>query len=364
MNSALRTFKGRLKNRYWQLRYHLLCWALYIFYELFFTIFLYHLTTPIKDYIFFYTCNISLFYVHYFLLGKYLDRSQPQYLRLGISILLELIVFLAIKEVWEYFAFVSGIFYDKPRDQIKISIGTDLNRNLYYIFISTVIWSIRNYGKFQRRLTDVLLKKALAEKAHTELQYQFSRAQNAFLKQQINPHMLFNSLNAIYNTVCQKSPKESNSVLLLSDIMRYSFEEPGENGRVPLESELMQLRNLIELNSYRFDYPVLIDLSIDGDPKNDTIIPLILMTLTENMFKHGDLRFSPRSVNIEIDSIGRLIFITKNVPKRIKQSNENTHIGLANTRLRLEYAYPGNHILKVIETDELFTLELTINLKS
>ncbi|WP_184550934.1 sensor histidine kinase [Mucilaginibacter sp. FT3.2] len=207
------------------------------------------------------------------------------------------------------------------------------------------------------------MKKVLAEKAHTELQYQFSCAQNAFLKQQINPHLLFNSLNAIYNTVYQSSPEDSKSVLLLSEIMRYSFEESGPDGRVSLDNELAQLKKLIELNSYRFDYPVVVDLDIHGNPTKYTIIPLILITLTENMFNHGDLRFSPRSVNIEIDNAGRMIFITKNVPKRIRQSNENTHIGLANTRLRLEYAYPGSHILNIIETDELFTLELTINLQ-
>ncbi|MEZ2338815.1 sensor histidine kinase [Mucilaginibacter sp. RCC_168] len=211
---------------------------------------------------------------------------------------------------------------------------------------------------------DLSLKKALAEKAHAELQYQFSSAQNAFLKQQINPHLLFNSLNAIYSTVYQSSPKESKAVLLLSEIIRYSFEEPGTDGRVSLDNELAQLQNLIELNSYRFDYPMSIDLSIHGDPKKYTIIPLILITLTENMFKHGDLRFSPRSINIEIDDKGRMAFTTVNIPRRIKESNENTHIGLANTRLRLDYAYPNNYTLNLTETEKLFILELTVNLNS
>jgi LytS/YehU family sensor histidine kinase len=164
--------------------------------------------------------------------------------------------------------------------------------------------------------------------------------------------------------VYRNSPEDSESVLLLSDIMRYSFEEPGHDGKVPLQKELEQLNNLIKLNAYRFDHAVDINLRTDGDLTSYTIIPLVLITLTENMFKHGDLRILPRSVNLDIDKSGRMIFTTRNVPKRIRKASDNTHIGLTNTRLRLAYAYPDNFSLHVAETDQLFILELTINLRS
>jgi two-component system LytT family sensor kinase len=240
----------------------------------------------------------------------------------------------------------------------------DFFRSLNFVFLSSIIWSISHYGEFRRKTAEAALAGILSKQAHQELQYKFARAQNAFLKQQINPHLLFNSLNAIYNTVYQNTPEASKSVLLLSDIMRYSFEEPGADGRVRLEDELLQLQNLIELNTYRFDHPILMDFSIEGNPAKYTIIPLILITLTENVFKHGNLRYVPATISAGIDETGQLLFTTSNAPKLMCQASETSSVGLANTTLRLDYAYPGNYSLELAETTDLFTVKLTLNLNS
>ncbi|NVM66900.1 LytS/YehU family sensor histidine kinase [Mucilaginibacter sp. SG538B] len=206
------------------------------------------------------------------------------------------------------------------------------------------------------------LMQTIAEKDKSDLQLRYAEAQNAFLKQQINPHLLFNTLNTIYSAVYVNAPTESEAVLLLSEIMRYSYEEPDGQGLVPLEKELSQLKNLIHLNSYRFSSNVQLDYRIKGNPQNYKIIPLVLITLTENMFKHGDLRMIPRSVEITISENGHLTFVGKNVPKVPGKEEPTTSIGLINTRLRLDYAYKDNYQLDISHTNDLFTLELTINL--
>jgi LytS/YehU family sensor histidine kinase len=246
--------------------------------------------------------------------------------------------------------------------EFKTYAGIDFQRTILYLFYSSIIWSASNFGKFRRDTAEALLKSALTEKANTELKVQFAEAQNAFLKQQINPHLLFNALNAIYSSVYIHSPEDSRLVLLLSDIMHFSYEDADPHGRVPLKNELHQLNNLIELNTFRFQNTVQLDLSIVGDSGEFSIIPLVLITLTENMFKHGDLRVVPRRIEINISSDGRLRFFSKNVPKPKDNYGKSTKVGLSNTKLRLDYAYPDNYDLTIEESEDLFSVELNINL--
>lgn len=342
--------------------FHVICWLFYISYELLFLIFLYHIKSPFSNYAFFYGCNIMLFYWHFHTLNCYLNRTPSRYWLMSLMILTEMAVIMIIKISRDYFFMLNTLPDKQFWVQLKQTSGLDFNRTIQYLFFSTVIWSAVNFGRFRRHTAEALLKSALTDKANTELKYQFAEAQNAFLKQQINPHLLFNTLNAIYSTVYQHSPEDSRSVLLLSDIMRYSFKDPGPGGRVPLAEEIRQVENLIDLNSFRYHHMIRPDFRVTGEAGAHTIIPLVLITLTENMFKHGDLRLSPHAVEITISKGGQLRYVTQNVPKVLRPAEPGSHVGLKNTRLRLDYAYPDNYRLELTETTELFTLELHINL--
>jgi sensor histidine kinase YesM len=331
-------------------------------YELGFAIFLYHINTPFLNWLFFYTCNIGLFYWHFHVLNICLKQTPAKYLKLFILIFTELIIAMAIKLFVDYLHLFHTIQGNKIWSQLKYYGGLDLNRTIQFIYFSTVIWSAINFGWFKRTTTEALIKTTLAEKVNADLKLEFSQAQNAFLKQQINPHLLFNTLNAIYSSVYVHSPEGSKLVLLLSDIMHFSYEDAGAQDKVPLRKEIEHLQNLIELNSYRFHKTVGVELSILGEPNEFSIIPLVLITLTENMFKHGDLRKTPRRLEITISPDGRLRYLSTNVPKPKDTHKKGTNIGLTNTKLRLDYAYPNNYDLNVTETDELFSLELHINL--
>jgi len=342
--------------------YHIIFWIFYIVYESSYLIAFSHVNTSIFEYCYYYILNICLFYWHFNTLNRGLLKSRSRYLFIGISIVMEMIVVLIFKGIWDYFALRKTVSTQQLFGQLKFFVGLDFYRNLYYLFMSSVIWSAINFESLRKKTIEASLMQALAEKGKSDLQYQYAKAQNAFLKQQINPHLLFNTLNTIYSAVYVNAPNESEAVLLLSEIMRYSYEEPDAEGMVALETELCQLKNLIRLNSYRFGNNVQLDYRINGDPANHRIIPLVLITLTENMFKHGDLRLEPRSVEITISEIGNLTFVAKNVPKISGKNEPTTSVGLINTRLRLDYAYNENYQLDVKHTDELFSLELTINL--
>jgi len=354
--------KTFLDSTYERIIFHMICWVAYLAYEVLFTILIYHINVPFINYAFFYTCNISLFYFHFHVLDRYLRAPKPRYFHMSLMILIGFIFVMATKALWDYSATINAVPPQQFWARFKMTLALDLSRTFQFIFLSTVIWASINFGRFRRDTEKALLKSALADKANTELKYEVAQAQNAFLKQQINPHLLFNTLNAIYNTVYHNAPKDSEAVLLLSEIMRYSYEEPDSKGLVALESELYQLKNLIKLNVYRFRDTVQLDYRLNGDANNHRIIPLVLLTLTENMFKHGDLQQSPGSLSVTINENGQLTYTSKNRSQVHGETGTNSHVGLKNTKLRLDYAYPGNYQLDINQTEELFTVNLHINL--
>jgi two-component system LytT family sensor kinase len=348
------------KNLY--IYYHLLYWVLYILYELSFLIFFNKTPTPLANYFLYYLSNILLFYAHFYILNRCLNDKKNRYGLLILLITVEIIAIFLLKSLIDYFTIIRTEPLNKRWEAFQTYALLNVYRDIYYLFVSTVLWSAINFGKFRRNTAEALLKSTLAEKANSDLKYQFAQAQNAFLKQQINPHLLFNVLNTIYSTVYINSPDDSKAVLLLSEIMRYSFEETDYLGRAPLKNEIQQLKNLVSLNSFRFKNTIELDLKIIGDPAEYLVIPLILITLTENMFKHGDLRSNPRTLEINIRPNGYISYISKNVPRAQSSNESHTNVGLHNTRLRLDYAYQDNYQLNIVETEELFTLELHINL--
>ena len=341
---------------------HFLYWILYILYELSYLILFNNTPTPFINYVFYYGCNIMLFYAHFAILSRCLHDQKNRYGLMFVLVVAEMIAIYSLKSIVDFFTIIKMVPAKRFWETFRTYSALNIYRDVYYLFISTVLWSAVNFGRFRRNTAEALLKSTLAEKANSDLKYQFAQAQNAFLKQQINPHFLFNALNAIYSTVYVNSPDDSKAVLLLSDIMRYSFEEADKSGRVPLKNEIEQLKNLVKLNSYRFKNTIQLELGITGDPAAHLIIPLVLITLTENMFKHGDLTLPPRSLEINIQPNGQINYTSKNVPKPRGNKPTKSNVGLHNTKLRLDYAYQDNYQLTIMETGDLFTLELYINL--
>jgi two-component system LytT family sensor kinase len=184
------------------------------------------------------------------------------------------------------------------------------------------------------------------------------------LEHQLNPHLLFNSLGFIYNSVHENSPKAAECVLLLSDIMSFSLHDKSDDGKVPLSGEVEQIRRLIDINRYRFDKALSIGVNLNGSFEKFRIIPLILFTLTENLFKHGNVLNTkfPALLSITVDSGGLLVFQSSNLKRPENEFIPGRKIGLKNVRLRLDFAYPNNYQLTISEDEDFYKTTLTINL--
>lgn len=193
--------------------------------------------------------------------------------------------------------------------------------------------------------------KAEAEKTKAEL---------TALKAQINPHFLFNTLNNIYSQAVMHDESTAESIMKLSNIMRYITDD-ANNDFVSLKSESNFISNYIELQRMRLGSRVMLDFAINGKLENKVIAPLILITFIENVFKYGISNKEPGTITIELraydDSIA---FFTRNKLYPYKNNLESTGIGITNTRKRLNLLYPGKHTLTIKEDDGYYSVHLIL----
>ncbi|HEY1165990.1 MAG TPA: histidine kinase [Chitinophaga sp.] len=202
------------------------------------------------------------------------------------------------------------------------------------------------------RLTEQRAAQAEAGRANAEL---------SFLKAQINPHFLFNTLNNIYTLAVTKSEHTADSIMKLSNIMRYVTDDASEHF-VSLESEVDCVRDYIDLQRLRLGKKVHLDFNVQGDLERKRIAPLIFMTFIENVFKYGISNHEDSSLVIRIFAEERTItFYSSNPVFNGRKDVERTGgIGISNTRRRLEHLYPNRHLLNIIEDEGLYTVELTL----
>jgi two-component system LytT family sensor kinase len=230
-----------------------------------------------------------------------------------------------------------------------------------WVFFNYSAFSFGYYFAFQSIRRQKELR--IAEKKSMQAQQEMLMAEYSFLRSQINPHFLHNTLNFFYAKSLASSPELSDAILTLSEIMRYSLEqEDDNNGRVLLNREVDNLKKVIKINELRFSNRLNIDFSVTGSIEGVRIIPLVLITLLENAFKHGELinPNDPVRIRLCMDGGGGIHFSIHN-RKKTGPKELGHGIGMDNIRRRLDYAYHENYRLVVTDEEQHYSVELTIN---
>jgi two-component system, LytTR family, sensor kinase len=184
----------------------------------------------------------------------------------------------------------------------------------------------------------------------------------SFLRSQINPHFLFNTLNSIYSLALVKSDATPDAVMKLSDMMRYITHDAHAE-TVALETEVQYISHYVELQKIRLGDNVNVVLKLNGNFSQQYIVPLLLMPFIENAFKYGISSHEPAPVNIEISLENNLL--NMKVSNRIfpdRKQGDSRRLGITNTRQRLELSYPGRHQLKISDNKQVFLVNLQIRL--
>ncbi len=196
-------------------------------------------------------------------------------------------------------------------------------------------------------------KEAEKEKLHSEL---------AMLKNQINPHFLFNSLNTIYSLALIKSDLTPEAVMKLSDMMRYVIQDT-ENEKVPLEMEIQYIRHYVGLQQLRLSDNVNLQLTINEDYEDYMIPPMILIPFVENAFKYGTSSHEKTTIIIDIRIEKKCLeFKVSNQIFQGRENNETFGIGISNTRQRLRLIYPDTHELTLTNNGKIYIVNLKIPL--
>lgn len=179
----------------------------------------------------------------------------------------------------------------------------------------------------------------------------------SFLRSQVNPHFLFNSLNNIYSLVYHQSDQSLTAIARLSDLLRYMLYDTNE--KVPLQKELEYIEKYMELQQMRFESALPASMEITGNPGKAYIPPLLLIPFVENAFKHGDTSNGNRIyIKLQVNEELVRFHISNAVSQRQKDTGGG--IGLENVQRRLELLYPGRYTLQVQKTNQLFEVELEI----
>ncbi len=225
----------------------------------------------------------------------------------------------------------------------------------FFVGTSTTIYQVMNDWLVQQR-------------DKKDLESQNLQSELKFLKSQINPHFLFNTLNSLYALTLKKSDLAPEIVLKLSEMMRYMLYECNEK-EVPLSKEINYMKNYLELEKLRHGNKMLIDLKINGEINDQKIAPLMLIPFIENSFKHGiNNQISQGFVNLELNvKNGDLQMELENSksPSLPKVNGKRSGgIGLANVKRRMAILYPERHHLDISESPNTYKIELNLDLSN
>lgn len=235
----------------------------------------------------------------------------------------------------------------------------------YFAAVLILVFGITllSFGKITRFLKEdaAMHQKLENEKLATMLKLKESEVK--LLKSQIHPHFLFNTLNNLYSLSLEKSEKTPDLIIRLADLLSYIIYE-GNAEKVPLSKEIEFIKSYVELQRVRYE-SCDIALNINGETINKFIAPMILHTFIENSFKHGADKDTGEPW-IEITISAREDSLHMAVVNSIKNfsegNNSKTGIGISNAMKRLELQYQGKHELIINRSDNMYTVNLRLDL--
>src|ERR1700754_1196522 len=274
------------------------------------------------------------------IMGAALDRRS----RIIFPILLSLLSFLVILTFLHAVYSLILNFHPFPTFQAYLSFhGTTFVRECWWTAVNMAL-SIAIY--YVRKADDEKDQLTLMQKENTFYQLRY-------LRSQLNPHFLFNTLNSIYSLALQKSDKAPGVVVQLADIMRYLIYECNEE-RIPLDKEIEFIRNYIEIEKMRHNADI--RFTVEGDSSNTLIEPFLFISFVENGFKHAmDHTFNDPFIYITLKvGNGQLVLNVINstdVDLEV-QTKRMSGMGLSHSRSLLELLYPSSYDLDIIQTEK------------
>lgn len=293
---------------------------------------------------------LVLYFLIYLLIPKFL--LQRKYFSFGLILMGSVFVIAMLRRLTDvYIIYPVIILYG---DEVEFWNLSNALRNLIYIYpvvgLGTAIhlmthW-IRDYHQALK------LKK---EKLEAELK---------FLKAQVHPHFLFNTINNIYSLALDKSDQVPGALVKLSDLLSYMIYECNVE-RIALSKEVEMLESYIELEKLRYSKRLRLDFTVSGQMEGTFVAPLMLLPFVDNAFKHGPGEIVDETtivIDLTIEKEQVKFFVRNDRREGLREGTLTSGIGLENVERRLKAEYPDKHELNIRELPTRYEVELTMNL--
>jgi sensor histidine kinase YesM len=291
----------------------------------------------------------ALFYFNLYLVDRYFEHSRYFIFCSAVVVLVIALAYLRIE--------LNGFLPEVKPETVLFRnghqfLGAALMSNVLAVLLSTFYQVLEIRFRNESRQQTIINQQ--------------NEAQLQFLRAQINPHFLFNTLNNIYSLAVVKSERTSEMVLRLSELLRYVVYETRKD-QISLATEIAHIEQFLALFQMRNEVPQKIDFSFTGAVNGWSLEPMMLIPLVENCCKHGDFEYNEQAfATIELKvSDGWLYFKTRNSKnEHDRQKDEVGGIGLDNIKRRLILKYPEQHQLEIWQDDTVFEVKLAIHLKT
>lgn len=340
-----------LKKFFQNYKLHFLIWGIYIIYEVFILgLFSKSFKQP-GVYIIIYVSNVSVFYGYSFFLNKLLNKRNDilKVVKISLLILLASLLYTSVTFLLSaLFRAIGLIIVPAPLAIDMAFILSCTYRSLYFIgFATGYVYIIKSFQD-QKKVEALERQNLVTQIEKQALENDLVQSQNNYLRSQINPHFLFNTLNFIYNDARKKAPMAADAIMNLAEMMRYALKRPEASEMVPLSEEIEQIEHLINLHKLRTANTINLELEVTGDMFGLRFPPLILLTLVENIFKHGNVSHSNQPAIIKISyeqdklNISTINMINDNKGKQ----TESHHVGIDNIGKRLSSFYGNDYVFR------------------
>ena len=295
---------------------------------------------------------LMVYMVNYLLIPKLLYKKM--YLLFGISFF----VLITVSSIFKIYLLERILYPGRPftffGDDFKVRIYDNVIPHFLLVSTGAAFKLLIDYAKAQRRMGEMAKEKAEAELG--------------FLKSQINPHFLFNSINAVYFLIDKNNAEARQALHKFSDMLRYQLYEIKDE-KIPIEKEISFIRDYIDVQRLRREANCLIKLNVDNNVHGFFIEPLLLVPFVENSFKHLSHYSSGRMNEIKIDIArqnGEMTFVISNTTegKQVNEIKQQGGIGLPNVKRRLELLYPQKYNLDIHQHDGWFDVELKMKIEN
>ena len=287
-----------------------------------------------------------IIYAHLaWLIPEYLQ--QKKYVGYGIGLVLAFGFYILAKNTHDSFL---TVYTGKPILSFWQYSFYNFSIALFYMAFALALHLSKEWF-FQRER----LRQLEIEKLNTELEY---------LKSQINPHFLFNSLNTVFFQIDKSNEQARETLSKFSDMLRFQLYECNGHS-ISLEREVSYLRNYVDLQRLRKDEKYVIEFKAEGNLADLGIAPMMFMPVVENAFKHvSHFAHGENKISIEITATDTEIKLMVNNTKTNQEEKEQRPggIGLKNLKRRLELQYPDKHSFEMHETKKEFGVILKLRI--